>query len=149
MPRQRIDFTSVGVGSPPLAQTRENCSGPSPDRPQEKNVLKKAGIIVAAATAGVLAMSSFAFADTKKDNVTNDCTYGNMTGAATGTTTGGDSLLGGVIDNFVSTVTNAGTQANTGNCTNLNVTDVLDQDSNNRTKTWDKSSVKDSFNTNN
>ena len=109
-------------------------------------MLKKAGIIVAAATAGVLAMSSLAFAYTKKDNVTNDCTYGNVTGDATGTQTGGDSLLGGALETFIGTVTNAGTQANTGNCTNLNVTDVLDQDSNNKTKTVDTTKLHHSFN---
>ena len=109
-------------------------------------MLKKAGIIVAAATAGVLAMTSFAFADTKKDDVTNDCTYGNMSGAATGTQTGGDSLLGGALETFIGTVTNAATQANTTNCTNVVTTDVLDQDSNNKTTTVDSAKLDHSYN---
>jgi hypothetical protein len=111
-------------------------------------VLKKAGIIVAAVATGVLAVSSVAFADTSTDNVKNDCTFGNVGGTPTGTATGGTSLLGGV-DAVASIVTDATTQLNTGNCNNLNVTDVFDQDSNNKTKDTTKTMIEDSFNQDN
>jgi hypothetical protein len=111
-------------------------------------VLKKAGIIVAAVATGVLAVSSVAFADTSTDNVKNDCTFGNVGGTPVGTATGGSSLLG-AVDAVTSIVTDASTQANTGNCTNLNVTDVLDQDSNNKTKDTTKTMIEDSFNQDN
>lgn len=35
------------------------------------------------------------------------------------------------------------------NCTNLNITDVIDQDSNNRTESTTKSMIEDSFNQDN
>ena len=109
-------------------------------------MLKKAGIIVAAVATGVLAVSSIAFADTSTDNVKNDCVFGNAGGSPAGTATGGSSLLGAVAA-VTSVVTDATTQANTGNCTNLNVTDIVDQDSNNDTKETTKTMIEDSFNT--
>ena len=111
-------------------------------------MLKKAGIIVAAVATGVLAVSSIAFADTSKDNVKNDCAFGNQGGTPTALAEQGSSLLG-ALGLVTSLATDATTQANTGNCNNVNVTDVLDQDSNNRMKSWDKTSVEDSFNTDN
>jgi hypothetical protein len=59
---------------------------------------------------------------------------------------GSTGLLGGIIDALTGAATNAATQANTGNCTNLNVTDVLDNNSNNATKTVDATEIEDSFN---
>jgi hypothetical protein len=109
-------------------------------------VLKKAGIIVAAAAAGVLAVSGLAFADTTSDNVTNDCMFGNASGDASQMQDGGSGLLGGILTGIIGATTNAATQANVGNCTNLNVTDVLDNNSNNATKTVDVTEVEDSFN---
>ena len=108
-------------------------------------MLKKAGIIVAAVATGVLAVSSIAFADTSTDNVSNDCAFGNVGGTPTGTATGGSSLLAGV-GAVTSIVTDATTQANTANCNNLNITDVFDQDSNNKTKESTKTMIEDSFN---
>ena len=108
-------------------------------------MLKKAGIIVAAVATGVLAVSSIAFADTSTDNVKNDCTFGNVGGTPTGTATGGSSLLGAVSP-VTTIVTDATSQLNTGNCTNLNVTDVFDQDSNNKSKETTKTMIEDSFN---
>ncbi len=110
-------------------------------------MLKKAGIIATAATAGVLALSSLAFAGEKSGNLSNDCEFPNESGEATQVQDGGDSLFGGVLGSLLGITTNAATQANTGNCTNLNVEDILDSDSNNETETVDKTKVIDSFNT--
>ena len=108
-------------------------------------MLKKAGIIVAAVATGVLAVSSIAFADTSTGNVKNDCAFGNVGGAPVGTAQGGDSLLG-AVGAVTSIVTDTTAQANTGNCTNLNITDVFDQDSNNKTKETTKTMIEDSYN---
>ena len=94
-------------------------------------MLKKAGIIVAAVATGVLAVSSIAFADTSTDNVSNDCAFGNAGGTPTGLAQGGSSLLGGV-----------------GAVTSI-VTDVFDQDSNNKSKETTKTMIEDSFNSEN
>ena len=109
-------------------------------------MLKKAGIIAAVATAGVLAVSSVAFADTSKDNVGNKCAFGNASGDASQTITGDSSLLGALTSTFTGLVTNAATQANTGNCTNVQLKDLIDNDSNNKTRTHTKSEVDHSFN---
>ena len=142
-------------------------------------MLKKAGIILAATTAGVLAFTPLAFAgskdgdsngggshkhwgsshdhlsdpkhhdsdggDTDKDNVSNDCRFGNQSGPATQSLVGGSSLLG-VADALTGTVTQATGQLNTLNCTNVNVSDLVDNNSNNRTTDADKTSVQHSFN---
>ena len=109
-------------------------------------MLKKAGIIVAITATGVLAVSSFAFADTSKDNVGNKCAFGNASGPASQTITGSSGLLGDVAGVFTGLVTNAATQANTGNCTNVQLKDLIDNGSNNKTKTHTKSEVDHSFN---
>ena len=108
-------------------------------------MLKKAGIIVAAAAAGVLAVSGLAFADTTSGNVTNDCAFGSQGGSPSAMGDGGTSLLGalGLVTTAASDIT---TQANTGNCTNVNVTDLLDDSSNNTSSTTERTSIEDSFN---
>ena len=140
-------------------------------------MLKKAGIILAATTAGVLAFTPLAFAgskdgdsngggshkhwgsshdhssdskdhdggDTDKDNVSNDCRFGNQSGSATQGLVGGSSLLG-VADALTGTVTQATGQLNTLNCTNVSVSDLVDNNSNNDTSTADKTAVQHSFN---
>jgi hypothetical protein len=108
-------------------------------------VLKKAGIIVAAAATGLLAVSSVAFADTTEGNITNDCAFGNSTGETSQMLDGGSSLLG-LADLITGAVANAPVQTNALNCTNLNVEDVIDQDSNNATRTVDVTEIEDSFN---
>jgi hypothetical protein len=110
------------------------------------NMLKKAGIIVAAAATGVLAVSGLAFADTTSGNLGNDCAFGNASGDASQIQDGGSNLVS-ILTGIIGATTNAATQANVGNCTNLNVTDVLDNDSNNSTKTVDATEIDDSFNT--
>jgi hypothetical protein len=132
-------------------------------------VLKKAGIIVATAAAGVLAFSPLAFAgeghhdadknygkkdhhakvvepsNTSTDNVSNDCQFGNQSGDAAQLQDGGSSLLG-VASALVGTVTNAAGQVNALNCTNVNVTDLVDNNSNNDTREAEQTFVRDSFN---
>ena len=109
-------------------------------------MLKKAGIIVAVAATGVLAVSSFAFADTSKGNVGNACTFGNASGAARQSITGDQGLLGAVAGVFTGLTTNAATQANTGNCTNVQLKDLIDNGSGNTSKTITKREVEHSFN---
>ncbi len=110
-------------------------------------MLKKVGIVVAVAATGVLGLSTLAFADDEMGNLSNDCSFPNESGEVTQAFEGGDSLIGAVADIFTGTATNLATQANTGNCTNLNVEDVIDSDSNNSTETKEKTMIEDSFNT--
>jgi hypothetical protein len=113
---------------------------------RRRTVLKKAGIIVAVAATGVLGLSSLAFAGEKSGNLSNDCSFPNESGEVTQAFEGGDSLVGAIADVFTGTATNLATQTNTGNCTNLNIEDVIDSDSNNRTETEEKTMIEDSFN---
>ena len=134
-------------------------------------MLKKAGIILAATTAGVLAFSPLAFAgdkhhdadkhygkkddkghsrvvenDTVRDNVTNDCQFGNANGATDQGLLGGSSLLGAVAAPITGTIANATSQVNLLNCTTVNVSDVFDSNSNNDSATLNRTEVDDSFN---
>jgi hypothetical protein len=123
-------------------------------------VLKKTGIIVSAATAGVLALGGFAFATTphheapapvnhtnvSEDNVGNDCTFGQDGPKVDQNLTGGDSLVGiaGAVTGAVAPIT-AQTQAL--NCTNLNFKDLVDSNSNNDTRTSNSTVTRGSGNT--
>lgn len=128
-------------------------------------MLKKAGIIVATAAAGVLALSPLAFAGEKHDsdkskdhhatkvvennrteeNISNDCEFGNTTGETNQGIFGGSSLLGALAP-LTGAVTNAPIQTNALNCTNLNVEDVIDVDSNNTDTTVQRTWIDESFN---
>ena len=121
-------------------------------------MLKKTGIIVAAVAAGVVGLSSLAFATTstpaphvdqtsiEQGNLSNDCEFGQDAGTASQTLLGGDSVLGvaGAVTGGVAP-TQLATQAL--NCTNVNVTDVIDVDSGNTTDTRTSTEVEDSGNT--
>ena len=111
-------------------------------------MLKKAGIIVAAAAVGVLTVSGLAFADTTtSDNVGNDCAFGNAGGAPNAGAFGGTSLLGAVVGAINSAAaTTADTQANAGNCTNLQLKDLVDSGSNNTNDTAVQRKIEDSYN---
>jgi hypothetical protein len=161
-------------------------------------VLKKAGIIVAASAAGILAFTPLAFAgskddggssnhkddkssskshdkdddgdhhhkgddgdhhdgdhhdgddggDVKKDNLENDCQFGNQGGSPVANAAGGNSVLG-VVGLVTSAAIDATSQLNTLNCNNINLTDLVDADSNNDTTTKDTTRVDDSFNADN
>src|ERR687889_1936551 len=126
-----------------LKKMLRTVSGPLVRR---RTVLKKAGIIVAAAATGLLAVSSVAFADTTEGNLTNDCAFGNSTGETSQMLDGGSSLLGTIAGLVTGAVANAPVQTNALNCTNLNVEDVIDQDSNNTTRTLTETEIEDSFN---
>jgi hypothetical protein len=126
---------------------------------QEKQVLKKTGIIVSAATAGVLALGGFAFATTphheapapvnhtniSQDNVGNDCEFGQQGPATAQDLAGGNSLLGvaGAVTGAVAPIT-AQTQAL--DCTNLNFKDLVDSGSNNDTRELNETTTRDSGN---
>jgi hypothetical protein len=114
---------------------------------RRRTVLKKAGIIAAVATTGVLALSGIALADTVEGNVSNDCAFGNSTGETSQLVEGGSSLLGDLAGLITGAVVNAPVQNNAGNCTNVNVEDVLDFDSNNTTREVVETEIDDSFNT--
>ncbi len=123
-------------------------------------MLKKAGIVVAAAAAGLLALSPLAFADNDSDrhgprhleytnieegNLTNDCEFSQAGPDIDATTTGGSSLLGiaGLATQVIAPVT---TQAQALNCTNIGISDVIDSDSNNVTSESSRTEIEDSFN---
>jgi hypothetical protein len=122
-------------------------------------VLKKAGILVGVAAAGVIAITPFAFAgdhhesssdtnysNVEENNVGNDCEFGQEGAAVAQDLTGGSSLVGaaGLVTGAVAPVT---TQTQALNCTNVNLSDVADLDSNNETRTATRTEVEDSYNT--
>jgi hypothetical protein len=113
---------------------------------QEMTVLKKAGIIVAAVATGVLAVSSLAFADESAGNLKNDCTFGNAGGAPQAGALGGSSMVGTLAGLVTGAATSVTTQANTANCNNVQLKDLLDQGSNNKSETKVEREVEDSFN---
>jgi hypothetical protein len=121
--------------------------------------MKKAGIIVAAAAAGLVALTPFAFANNdhhesgetnysnvEDSNVTNDCEFGQEGPAIAQDLTGGSSLLG-AADLVTGAVAPITTQTQLGNCTNLNVDDVIDSGSNNTERTSTRTEIEDSGNT--
>jgi hypothetical protein len=130
-------------------------------------VLKKAGIVVAAATASLLALSPLAFAGDKGDHdhpmpppapeVTQvdstsrspECDFGvQADNSVEQAGEGGNSLLGGVAGAVANTATplNTQTQAPVGNCNN--VEDVLDVTVEDNDRDNDETTtVEDSFNT--
>src|SRR5690349_12576139 len=110
--------------------------------------MKKAGIIVAAAAAGLVALTPFAFAtnghhesgetsysNVEDGNVTNDCEFGQEGPAIAQDLTGGSGGLAGVGGAVTGAVTPLTTQTQLGNCTNLNLDDLVDSNSNNETRT--------------
>ncbi|MCO1661193.1 hypothetical protein [Pseudonocardia humida] len=123
-------------------------------------MLKKAGIITAVAAAGAIALTPFAFADdshheapapvqytnVEDGNLSNDCQFAQTGPDIDSAVSGGDALIGagGVAANAVAPIS-APIQA--ANCTNIGVSDVIDSNSNNETRTATRTEVEDSFNT--
>ncbi len=135
-------------------------------------MLKKAGIVVAVAAAGVLSLSPLAFAtdghhdtphhedhhsqthvdrsvaytNVERDNLSNDCEFGQQGADVDATATGGSSLLGlaGLVTSVIAPVT---TQTQLLNCTNIGVSDVIDFNSNNEDTTVTRTEIEDSGNT--
>jgi hypothetical protein len=90
-------------------------------------VLKKAGIVVAVAATGLLAASSFAFADEtiNKDNNSTECTFGQATGDTTGTQSGGNALVA-LVNAAVNATVPVAAQAPILDCNNVELEDTLD-----------------------
>lgn len=137
-------------------------------------MLKKAGIVVAVAAAGVLAVSPLAFATSpgehrpgdghdhrngsdrsqvdvdytsiQRDNLTNDCQFGQAGPDVDSTVAGGSSLLG-ILNPVIGLVAPITAQVNALNCTNIGISDVIDFGSNNDTTTSERTEVEGSFNT--
>jgi outer membrane lipoprotein SlyB len=123
-------------------------------------VLKKAGILVAAAAAGVVALTPMAFAwggdhheqapvnhtNVSEHNVGNDCAFGQAGSLVDQNLVGGNSLLA-AAGAVTGAVTPADTQSQLGNCTNVNLSDVIDSDSNNVDQSRTVTRTEGSFNT--
>jgi hypothetical protein len=121
-------------------------------------VLKKTGIIVAAAATGVLALSGLAFAhpaphhdapasvtNMESGNVGNDCDFDQAGSQVAQDLTSGSSLLA-AAGPVTGAVIPADVQTQAGNCTNLSVTDVADLDSNNVERTYTRTETVNSGN---
>ena len=132
-------------------------------------MLKKAGIVVAVAAASRVAVSPLAFAteghddhdrghghhnsaprdidytNVEEGNLRNDCAFGQAGPQVSSNATGGNSLLGvaGLVTDVIAPIT---TQTQLLNCTNVNVSDLVDSNSNNDTRTSNRSEVDGSFN---
>jgi hypothetical protein len=96
-------------------------------------VLKKAGIVVSITAAGMLLASPVAMAQ----NLSNNCSLTQSGGQITSVVTGG-----GVV-----TIAPVTTQVSALNCNNVNVSDVVDNNSNNVTVSEVRTRVQNSFNT--
>ena len=120
-------------------------------------MLKKTGIIVAAVAAGVVGLSSLAFATTtpqappsmeqiQSGNLGNECPIAQSGQEITDTLTGGDAfaLAGGAVVNGPNAPISAPIAAL--NCVNVNVEDVIDSNSNNSTTTVEETEIEDSNN---
>ena len=109
-------------------------------------MLKKAAIAVAAAATGVLALAPLAFADENTGNLKNDCAFGNVGGTPAAGAFGGNSLVGDLAGAITSLASGVTAQTNTANCTNVQLKDLVDQGSNNKSETKVERHVEDSFN---
>jgi hypothetical protein len=102
-----------------------------------ENVLKKAGILVAVAAAGVLAVAPLAFAADVDHSP--KCTFANSAEAGNKQVANGFLGLLAGTGTAANAATPATTQTNAPALSCNNVSDVLDLDSNNDTKTVDNS----------
>jgi hypothetical protein len=124
-------------------------------------MLKKAGIVVATAAAGLLAVSPLAFAtgdhhsqphpvnvnntNVEEGNLQNDCRFGQDGAEVRQTASQGSSLLG-VLDPVIALAAPVTTQLQALNCNNINISDVIDSNSNNDFSSESSTEVDDSFN---
>ena len=98
-------------------------------------MLKKAGIVVALTTAGLLAASPMALAqDAAPAQVSNNCSA-SQTGPTIVSTGSGVIVIAPVT-----------TQVQAANCIGVNVSDVVDNNSNNTTRTYVRTIIRNSFN---
>jgi hypothetical protein len=122
-------------------------------------VLKKAGILIGVAAAGVIAITPFAFAgdhhessssdtnysNVESGNVGNDCEFGQAGSQVDQNLVGGDSLLA-AAGAVTGAVIPADVQSQAANCTNVSLTDVVDSNSGNDTRTREVTEVDGSYN---
>jgi hypothetical protein len=132
-------------------------------------MLKKAGIVVAAAAAGLLSLSPLAFATTghdhgghhgdhsgprpvnvdytnvQHDNNTNDCNFAQDGGDARSTALGGSSLLG-VLNPVISAAAPVTANLNALNCNNIDLSRLVNIGSENSSSTESDTRFVDSFN---
>ena len=109
----------------------------------EKTVLKKAGIIVAVAAAGALALAPLAFAAESTQTTENSpsCTFANGSDSRGGdqAATGVASPLLGIAGTAANVTAPVTAQANAPVASCNNFSDLFDIDSNNKTKDIDNS----------
>jgi len=122
-------------------------------------VLKKAGIVVAAAATGLLALSPLAFAheshgsgdvtytNVEEGNLSNDCDFSQEGPDVLATATGGNSGLLGLGNLVTQAVVPVTAQTQAANCNNIGISDVVYSDSNNTTEEFTRTDIDDSFNT--
>jgi hypothetical protein len=108
-------------------------------------VLKKAGIVVAIAATGLLVTTPIASAETAPAQASNTCTSTQSGGSISQTLVGGSSLLGvgGAVIGAIAPVT---TQTQAGNCTAVNISDLVDSNSGNTTSSSVRNRIQNSFN---
>jgi hypothetical protein len=134
-------------------------------------MLKKAGIVVAAAAAGLLAVSPLAFATTghdhggrgdhgdrshsqpvnvdytnvSRDNNTNDCNFAQSGGRTSSSAFAGGGLLS-ILNPAISAAAPITANLNALNCNNVDVSNILSNNSDNRTNTSTSNDFDRSFN---
>ncbi len=107
-------------------------------------MLKKAVIVTAAVATGLLVSSPMAFAQ-GAPTVSNTCSFSQSGGTIVQSLTGGSSFLG-VGGAVAGVVTPATVQNQAGNCTNVNFSDLIDFNSNNTTVNRSRTVIQRSFN---
>jgi hypothetical protein len=107
-------------------------------------VLKKSAFVVATVATGLLVSSPMAFAQ-DAPTVSNTCSSSQSAGTFTQTLVGGSSLLG-VGGAVTGVITPATVQTQAANCTNVNFSDLVDNNSNNTTVNRTRNVIQNSFN---
>ena len=109
-------------------------------------MLKKAGIVVAAAALGLVATGTLAFAqDTNtEDNLSTSCTFANTQNTDT-TQTGGNGILL-PINLLLDVVVPVAANLPILSCNTVGITDAVDNQSENDIESTEKTKIKHSFN---
>ena len=90
-------------------------------------MLKKAGIVVAVAATGLLAVTSFAFADEtiSKENLSSTCSFAQAGGPTTTSVPGGNAFLA-LVNAAVNATVPVNAQVPILDCNNVNLKDTVD-----------------------
>jgi hypothetical protein len=109
-------------------------------------MLKKAGIVVAAAAAGLLLTGSLAFAQetNTEDNVTGSCTFAQDQ-EVTSTDTNANGVLN-ILNPVLDVIVPVAAQLPILSCNTVGITDTADFNSENDVDSVEKTKIKDSFN---